>query len=73
MDSVPCITEINAGRFSSATNILDLVGKHNMVNTFLRLACNERVEIREPYDTSKDWYMARDIQLSPSLPRRCIV
>jgi len=35
---VPCITEINAGRFSFATNIFDLTGKHNMAVTYVRLA-----------------------------------
>jgi biotin carboxylase len=64
-DGVPCITEINAGRFSSATNILDLIGKHNMADTFVRLARGERIDIREANDVSKDWYMLRDIDVFP--------
>ena len=64
---VPCITEINAGRFSSATNIFDLVGKHNMAATFVRLARGERVEFGEVYDVLKDWYMLRDIDCPPRI------
>jgi glutathione synthase/RimK-type ligase-like ATP-grasp enzyme len=64
-DGVPCITEINAGRFSSATNILDLVGRHNMVDTFLRLARGERIQFGEAYDVANDWYMLRDIDAIP--------
>jgi carbamoyl-phosphate synthase large subunit len=63
---IPCITEINAGRFSSATNIFDLVGGHNMAATFVRLARGEPVELREVYDAAEDWYMLRDVD---SLPR----
>ena len=43
----PCVTEINAGRFSSATNIFDLTGKHNMAVTYVRLAQGERLEVGE--------------------------
>jgi carbamoyl-phosphate synthase large subunit len=61
----PCITEINAGRFSSATNIFDLAGKHNMVATFARLARGEDVKIDPAYDAVEDWYMLRDIDIPP--------
>jgi carbamoyl-phosphate synthase large subunit len=64
---IPCITEINAGRFSSATNIFDLVGKHNMAVTFVRLACGEPIELREEYDAVEDWYMLRDIDSPPRI------
>ena len=64
---IPCITEINAGRFSSATNIFDLVGKHNMAATFIRLARDEPVELRDEYDAVEDWYMLRDIDNLPHL------
>jgi biotin carboxylase len=62
---VPCITEINAGRFSSATNIFDLAGRHNMVATFARLARGERLRFDAAYDAVDDWYMLRDIDLPP--------
>jgi len=65
VDGVPCVTEINAGRFSSATNIFDLAGRHNMVSTFVRLARGERVDIPEAYDAVDDCYMLRDIDSPP--------
>ncbi len=64
---IPCITEINVGRFSSATNIVDLVGRHNMATTFVRLTSGESVQFREVYDTTEDWYMLRDIDSTPKL------
>jgi glutathione synthase/RimK-type ligase-like ATP-grasp enzyme len=65
---VPCITEINAGRFSSATNIFDLVGKHNMAAIFVRLARGERVELADgEYDAVDNWYMLRDIDAPPRI------
>lgn len=65
--SVPCITEINAGRLSSGTNVLDLTGKHNMAATFVRLALDEPVEIRKEYDVAEDYYMLRDLDLPPGI------
>ena len=31
---IPCITEINAGRFAMITNIYDLIGRHNMAASY---------------------------------------
>jgi glutathione synthase/RimK-type ligase-like ATP-grasp enzyme len=64
---IPCITEINAGRFSSATNIFDLVGKHNMAKSFVRLAKGLPVDIEDSYDAAPDWYMLRGIDGAPSI------
>lgn len=64
---VPCITEINAGRFSSATNIFDLVGKHNMAKSFVRLAKGLPLEIDDSYDAAPDWYMVRGIDGAPCI------
>jgi carbamoylphosphate synthase large subunit len=64
---IPCITEINAGRFSSATNIFDLVGKHNMAKTFVRLARGLPVDIEDSYDAAPDWYMLRNIDGAPRI------
>jgi carbamoylphosphate synthase large subunit len=63
----PCITEIGVGRFSSATNIFDLVGKHNMATTFVRLARGLRVNIEDSYDAAPDWYMQRDLDGPPRI------
>jgi carbamoyl-phosphate synthase large subunit len=64
---VPCLTEINAGRFSSATNIFDLTGKQNMALTYVHLALDQPVEIRNEYDVAENWYMLRDIDTPPRL------
>jgi glutathione synthase/RimK-type ligase-like ATP-grasp enzyme len=58
---IPCITEINAGRFSSATNIFDLTGKHNMAATYVRLALDQPVDVRNAYDVAEEHYMLRDL------------
>jgi glutathione synthase/RimK-type ligase-like ATP-grasp enzyme len=62
---VPCVTEINAGRFSFATNLFDLTGKHNMAVTYVRLALGEPVSVNEEYDVAEDYYMLRDADSSP--------
>lgn len=64
---LPCITEINAGRFSSATNIFDLTGKHNMAAMYVRLAQGESVEVHDEYDVAENYYMLRDIDSVPRM------
>lgn len=64
---VPCITEINAGRFTSATPIFDFTGKCNMASTYVHLALGIPVEIREAYDVAEDHYMLRDLDTPPSI------
>ncbi len=64
---VPAITEINAGRLSSGTNIFDLTGKHNMAITYVRLALGEPVDIFEEYDAAEDFYMLRDLDTVPAI------
>jgi predicted ATP-grasp superfamily ATP-dependent carboligase len=61
------ITEINAGRFISGTNLFDLTGKHNMAVTYVRLALDEPVVIAEPYDVAEDYYMVRDLDALPGI------
>ncbi len=63
----PCITEVGLGRFSSATDIFDLVGKHNMAKTFVQLARGLPVDIEDSYDAAPDWYMLRDIDTAPRI------
>ena len=58
---VPCVTEINAGRFSMSTNLYDLVGKHNMASTYVRLAFDEPSNVRDEYDSAESYYMVRDL------------
>lgn len=64
---VPYVTEINAGRFSSATNLVDLTGKYNMAALYVRLARGEPVEVRDEYDTAEQHYMLRDVDNLPRL------
>jgi carbamoyl-phosphate synthase large subunit len=60
-DGVPCITEINAGRFPSGNLIYDLTGRHNLAATFVRLALGQPVELREEYEAAEGWYSVRDL------------
>lgn len=64
---IPCITEINAGRFSFATNIFDLTGKHNMAMTYVRLALHEPLDVDPAYDVAEDYYMLRDADTEPRI------
>ena len=64
---VPCVTEINAGRFLAGTNILDLTGKHNMALTYVRLALGEPSGVGEVYDGGDAMYMVRDLDVVPGI------
>jgi predicted ATP-grasp superfamily ATP-dependent carboligase len=64
---VPRVTEINAGRFTSGTNLLDLTGKHNMTAVYLQLARGEAVDLHEEYEGTEHYYMRRDIDIVPQL------
>jgi len=63
----PCITEINAGRFATMTNIHDLAGKHNMALTYVRLALGKKVEIPHAYDYAEGFYLVRSVDTLPAL------
>jgi carbamoyl-phosphate synthase large subunit len=64
---VPCVTEINVGRFSLSTGLYDLIGKHNMAGVYLRLALGEPVDLGEPYDAAPDHYLVRDVDTVPAV------
>jgi carbamoylphosphate synthase large subunit len=64
---VPCVTEINAGRFLAGTNLLDLTGDHNMAVTYVRLAVGDKVLIPRAYDAIEDCYMVRDLDTLPGI------
>jgi len=66
-EGVPRVTEINAGRFTSGTNLLDLTGKHNMTAVYLQLARGEDVDLHEEYEGTEHYYMLRDIDAVPRL------
>jgi carbamoyl-phosphate synthase large subunit len=62
---VPCVTEINAGRFITLMNLLDLTGEHSMAGTYVRLALGRPVSIDRPYDVAPDHYFVRDVDTVP--------
>jgi predicted ATP-grasp superfamily ATP-dependent carboligase len=66
-DEVPCITEINAGRFFIGMTAFDHVGVHNMSACFVRLALGETVSIDAPYDCPPDYYLVRDLDTAPGV------
>jgi carbamoylphosphate synthase large subunit len=64
---LPCITEINVGRFITMLNFFDLTGDHNMALTYVRLALDQPVDIGEPYDRVEDYYFVRDVDALPGI------
>jgi biotin carboxylase len=64
---MPCVTEINAGRFSSGPGLFDLTGKHHMSALYLRLALGEPVDLRDEYDAADDFYSLRDLDTLPGV------
>jgi carbamoyl-phosphate synthase large subunit len=64
---VPCVTEINAGRFITMTNLFDLAGKHNMTAAWVRLALGEPVDLHGEYDVAEDHYFMRDVDTTPGI------
>jgi carbamoyl-phosphate synthase large subunit len=69
VDDRPRLTEINAGRFSLSTNLLDLSSKVTMASAYVRLALGERLQpIVEP-EPADEWYMVRDYDVAPGVWR----
>jgi len=66
---VPCVTEINAGRFITMMPLFDLTGAHNMAATYVRLALDEPVAVEDPYDAPDDGYFVRDVDTPPVVVR----
>jgi carbamoyl-phosphate synthase large subunit len=64
---VPCLTEINAGRFGLSMCLCDLVGKHNMASTYVRLALDGCSNVRNEYDSTEGYYMVRDLDMLASI------
>jgi carbamoylphosphate synthase large subunit len=64
---VPCVTEINAGRFITMLNFFDFTGRHNMSATYVRLALGEEVDVDDPYDVVEDHYFVRGVDALPAI------
>ena len=60
---VPCVTEINAGRFGMSTNLYDLVGRHNMALSYVRLALGEPANVQGEYEATEGYYMVRNLDM----------
>jgi biotin carboxylase len=63
----PCITEINAGRFATMTNIHDLVGKHNMAVTYVRVALGAQCKLDQTVDYAEGYYLVRSVDTQPAI------
>lgn len=63
----PCITEINAGRFATMTNIHDLVGKYNMAAMYVRLGMGERIRVPNARDFAEGYYLVRSVDSLPAI------
>jgi len=64
---VPCMTEINAGRFFIGMTAFSHVGKHSMPAIFVRVALGEPVDLREEYDAVDGYYLVRDLDNLPGV------
>jgi hypothetical protein len=62
---VPCITDVNVGRFSLTTGLYDLIGKHSTADLYLRGALGRAIDVSEPYDVAPDYYLVRDVDTLP--------
>lgn len=64
---VPCVTEINASRFNFVTNFHDMLGRHNMAGTYVRLGCGDAVQVDDPYDFPGEYYLVRELDTLPAI------
>ena len=64
---IPCITEVNAGRFAMITNLYDFTGRHSMAVTYVRMACGEAPGIDDPYDEDSERYLIRELDTLPQI------
>jgi carbamoyl-phosphate synthase large subunit len=65
-DGVPCVTEINAGRFFMITNIFDLTGPTNLAALYVRLAAGEAASPETDADVGEH-YLVRDLDTEPGI------
>lgn len=64
---LPCLTEINPGRFGLSTSIFDIPGRHNTASTYVRLAFDEAVDLVDEYDAVEGYYLVRDYDTVPAV------
>jgi carbamoyl-phosphate synthase large subunit len=66
-EGVPCITEINAGRFFIGMTAFDHVSRHPVASTYVRLAHGDPIDLPERYTTLPDYYVVRDLDTLPGV------
>jgi len=64
---VPCITDVNVGRFSLTTGLYDLIGKHSTADLYVRAALGHSIDVSAPYDEAPDYYLVRDVDTLPAI------
>jgi carbamoyl-phosphate synthase large subunit len=68
-DGIPCITEINIGRFFTISPVFNNVGRYNMAELFVKIASGESVHIDEAdrfTDTGDEsYYLVREPDSEP--------
>jgi carbamoyl-phosphate synthase large subunit len=70
-EGVPCVTEINIGRFFMITPLFNAVGRHNMAELYVRLAFGELPKIapQERFGDigSEETYLVREVDNEPEV------
>jgi len=66
-EGIPCITEINAGRFFIGMTAFDHVSNHNTASVFVDVALDTPVDVPEAYVTVPDHYIVRDLDMLPGV------
>ena len=66
---VPCITEINAGRFANVPTIHDAIAEDNMAAAYVRSAFDEPMEIQPPREYPESVYVTRALDTLPAVMR----
>ena len=66
-DGVPCVTEINAGRLFFGMTTIGSLGKHNLVECYVRLGLGETLAFDDAYDCPPDYYVVRDVDTAAGI------
>ena len=66
-EGVPCITEVNAGRFFIGMTAFDHVSKQNVALIYVRLALHDQIDLGGVYVTIDGHYLVRDLDTLPGV------
>jgi len=67
VEGIPCITEINAGRFFIGMTAFDDVSRHNTTTALIKLSLGEPLDLTDSYVTVPDHYVVRDLDTLPGV------